>query len=97
MEPEQTETLFPAHMGNERVTIQVAAYLSGMTYQGLRYAILHGNLKGTPMPTTGGQIHWQVKIADLADYTRKPLSAEWLAVVEECLNWTPGKEVRRVA
>ncbi len=93
---EQAE--YPEHLANERVTMGLAAKLSGITVPGLMYAIKHGKLRALRFPAGQSLTNWQVRIADLADYTRRPLSAEWLEVVEQSLRpWEPGEGARHVA
>ena len=89
------EALLPERLRAVTVPLSFAVRITGRTMPTLWRAAREGRLKSVPYPAGENQIHWQVTLGALVDYTKQPLSAEWLAVVEQCLNWKPGEEVRR--
>jgi hypothetical protein len=98
MESSKTrETLLPERLRAVTVPLSFAVRITGRTMPTLWRAVREGRLKSVPYPAGESQIHWQVTLGDLVDYTGTPLSPEWLAVVEQCLAWKPGEEVKRVA
>jgi len=93
----ENDARLPDHLREVPVPLVLAAKIVGRPINTMWKHCNSGRLPATPFPAGKGQTHWQVKLGDLAEYTGKPLSAEWLQVVEDCLNWSPGEEVRRVA
>lgn len=89
--------LYPPDLADQAVNLKLAGKLANISYQGIRYAILVGRLPAIGFRVDTVEVSWQVKIRDLAEYTKRPLDPKWLAYVEECRNWTAGKEVPRGA
>lgn len=89
--------LLPERLREVRIPLSFASRVTGRPMPGLWRAVKEGRLKATPYPAGARQVHWQVKLGDLVDYTGTPVSEKWLAVVEACLAWQPGREIQRVA
>ncbi len=91
------ESGLPERLRGVVIPLSFAARIMNRSVPGLWQAIQAGRLKAVPYPAGETQLHWQVTLGDLVDYTGIPLTAERLAMVEQCLNWQPGDEIRRVA